>query len=217
MGRANSLEKILMLGKIEGKKQKGVTEDELFRWHHWLKGHELVSRREWRTGKPGVLLSMQPQRVRHDRATEQQRGEGAPCSCRVSTAAARVFSRFLLQLSVLFSSVCACCCSWALQRAVCRPAGSFLPEPLAPCARFWELPLPWSLWTRSSAGFHPAPLRSMTGASLKTAPGATSQPRYLSHLSEITDLYCLVSSVLKAHVSCFFALCSYILWYLVWF
>ena len=34
MGRANSLEKILMLGKIEGKKQKGVTEDELFRWHH---------------------------------------------------------------------------------------------------------------------------------------------------------------------------------------
>ena len=29
MGRANSLEKILMLGKIEGKEEKGMTEDEV--------------------------------------------------------------------------------------------------------------------------------------------------------------------------------------------
>ena len=31
------------------------------------------SRREWRTGKPGVLQSMDSQRVKHDSATEQQR------------------------------------------------------------------------------------------------------------------------------------------------
>ena len=34
MQRPDSLEKTLMLGKIEGKKEKGVAEDELVRWHH---------------------------------------------------------------------------------------------------------------------------------------------------------------------------------------
>ena len=34
MGRANSLEKILMLGKIEGWRRKGTTEDEMVGWHH---------------------------------------------------------------------------------------------------------------------------------------------------------------------------------------
>ena len=32
--RANSLEKTLMLGKTEGKKRRGVTEDEMDGWHH---------------------------------------------------------------------------------------------------------------------------------------------------------------------------------------
>ena len=40
MWRADSLEKTLMLGKIEGRDEKGVTEDEMVRWHHQLKGHE---------------------------------------------------------------------------------------------------------------------------------------------------------------------------------
>ena len=39
MQRANSLEKTLMLGKIEGKGE-GVTEDEVVGWHHRLNGHE---------------------------------------------------------------------------------------------------------------------------------------------------------------------------------
>ena len=34
MGRANSLEKTLMLGKIEGRERRGVTEDEMVGWHH---------------------------------------------------------------------------------------------------------------------------------------------------------------------------------------
>ena len=33
MRRANSLEKTLMLGKIEGRKE-GMTEDEMVGWHH---------------------------------------------------------------------------------------------------------------------------------------------------------------------------------------
>ena len=34
MRRADSLEKILMLGKIEGWRRKGTTEDEMVGWHH---------------------------------------------------------------------------------------------------------------------------------------------------------------------------------------
>ena len=34
MRRVDSLEKTLMLGKIEGRKEKGTTEDETVGWHH---------------------------------------------------------------------------------------------------------------------------------------------------------------------------------------
>ena len=40
MLRASSLEKTLMLGKIEGKRRRGWQRDEIVRWHHWLNGHE---------------------------------------------------------------------------------------------------------------------------------------------------------------------------------
>ena len=34
MRRANSLEKTLMLGKIEGRRKKRMTENEMVGWHH---------------------------------------------------------------------------------------------------------------------------------------------------------------------------------------
>ena len=34
MQRANSLEKTLMLGKIEVREEKGTTEDKMVGWHH---------------------------------------------------------------------------------------------------------------------------------------------------------------------------------------
>ena len=37
--RTDSLEKTLMLGKIEGKRRRGQ-EDEMVGWHHRLNGHE---------------------------------------------------------------------------------------------------------------------------------------------------------------------------------
>ena len=40
MRRAGSLEKTLMLGKSEGRRRRGVTEDELVGWHHQLNGRE---------------------------------------------------------------------------------------------------------------------------------------------------------------------------------
>ena len=32
--KSNSLEKTLMLGKIEGRRRRGTTEDEMVGWHH---------------------------------------------------------------------------------------------------------------------------------------------------------------------------------------
>ena len=40
MRRADSFEKTLMLGKIEGRRRRGMTEDEMVGWHHQLDGHE---------------------------------------------------------------------------------------------------------------------------------------------------------------------------------
>ena len=39
MQRADSLEKTLMLGKIEGRRRRG-RQDEIVGWHHCLNGHE---------------------------------------------------------------------------------------------------------------------------------------------------------------------------------
>ena len=38
--RADSLEKTLMLGKVEGRRRRGRQEDEMAGWHHRLSGHE---------------------------------------------------------------------------------------------------------------------------------------------------------------------------------
>ena len=55
-------------GKDWRQEEKGMTEDEMVGWHHWLNGHEFEQ-------APGVgdgqgNLSLRSQRVRHDWATE---------------------------------------------------------------------------------------------------------------------------------------------------
>ena len=75
MRRADSFEKTLILGKIEGWRRRGwqgTTEDEMVGWHHQLTGHWvwLNSGSWWWTGRPGVLQSMGLQRDRHDWETE---------------------------------------------------------------------------------------------------------------------------------------------------
>ena len=69
MRRTDSLEKTLILGKIEGRRRRG--------WQRmrWLDGitdamDMCLSRLWWWTGRPGVLQSMGSQRVGHDWATE---------------------------------------------------------------------------------------------------------------------------------------------------
>ena len=39
MRRADSLKKTLMLGKIEGRRRRGTTEDKMVGWHHQFNGH----------------------------------------------------------------------------------------------------------------------------------------------------------------------------------
>ena len=58
-------------GKDWGQEEKGMTEEKVVGWHHWLNGHEIskLIMSWWWTGRPGVLQSTGSQRVRHDLAT----------------------------------------------------------------------------------------------------------------------------------------------------
>ena len=47
-----------MLGKSEGKEEKGMTEDEMVGWHHQLNAHKFEQAPGDGTGKPSVLQSM---------------------------------------------------------------------------------------------------------------------------------------------------------------
>ena len=71
MQRATSLEKTLMLGKIEGRRRRG---QQRMRWLHgitdWWAWVWANSGRWWWTGKTGVLQSMGSQGVGHNWATE---------------------------------------------------------------------------------------------------------------------------------------------------
>ena len=55
-----------------GQEEKGMTEDEMAGWHHWLNGREFEvnSGSWWWTGRPGMLWFMGSQRVGHDWETE---------------------------------------------------------------------------------------------------------------------------------------------------
>ena len=81
MWRANSLEKALMLGKIEGKRRRGWQRMRWLDdrgWDGWMTS--LIqwtwvwanSGRWWKTGKPGMLQSMGSQNVRHELATKRR-------------------------------------------------------------------------------------------------------------------------------------------------
>ena len=61
-------------GKNWGQEEKGLTEDDMVLWHNKYNGHkfEANSKRQWRTGKPGMLQFMGLQRVGDNLVTEQQ-------------------------------------------------------------------------------------------------------------------------------------------------
>ena len=76
----DSLEKTLLLEKIERRRRRGwqrmrwldgIT-DAIITLHHRWTWNWANSRRQWRTGKPGLLQSMGSQRVTHNLVTEPQ-------------------------------------------------------------------------------------------------------------------------------------------------
>ena len=69
--RTDSLEKILMLGKIEGRKRRGWTEDEMVGWHHRLNGHEFKQSLGVGDGQ-GSLVCCSPQGRKELHTTEWQ-------------------------------------------------------------------------------------------------------------------------------------------------
>ena len=72
MWSVNSLEKTLMLGKIEGRRRR-ATEGEMMGWHHGLNDMSWAnSGRQWSIGELGMLQSMGSQRVGHYLVTEPQ-------------------------------------------------------------------------------------------------------------------------------------------------
>ena len=75
MQKADTLEKTMILGCWERSKEGGEGEDR--RWDGWMASPTqwtwvwVSSRRWWRTKKPGMLQSIELQRVGHDWVTEQ--------------------------------------------------------------------------------------------------------------------------------------------------
>ena len=70
MRRTNSLEKILMLGKIEGGRRRGWQRMRWMASPTWCTWVWVNSGSWWWTGRPGVLRFVGSQRVGHDWATE---------------------------------------------------------------------------------------------------------------------------------------------------
>ena len=57
-------------GKDWRQEERGITEDEMVGWHHWLDGHKSLSKLRELVRKPDMLQSMGSQKVRHNWATE---------------------------------------------------------------------------------------------------------------------------------------------------
>ena len=85
-------------GKDWRQEEKGMTEDEMVGWHHWLNRQWVwASSGRWgKTGKPGVLQSRGSQRVRDDWATELNWWHMHCCPKKVK------FNQSILSLSAFF-------------------------------------------------------------------------------------------------------------------
>ena len=70
MWRTDSLEKILMLGKIEGRRRSVATEDETVGWHPWVNGHQF-EQAPGNSEKQGSLVHSSPCGLKESDTTER--------------------------------------------------------------------------------------------------------------------------------------------------
>ena len=66
MRRVDSLEKTLMLGKVEGRRRSGATEDEMVGWNHRFNGREFEQTQGGSEGQGHLAC-----KVRYNLVTEQ--------------------------------------------------------------------------------------------------------------------------------------------------
>ena len=62
-----------MLGRIEGKEEKGATEDEIIGWHHQLNGHEFKQTPRDREGQESLAYYSPWGRKESDTTGQQQK------------------------------------------------------------------------------------------------------------------------------------------------
>ena len=78
MQKAYSLEKTLMLGKTEDRRERGTMEDEMVGWHHWLNRHDFEQ-------APGVgdrlgsLACYSPWGLKESDMSEWLKNNSTPC------------------------------------------------------------------------------------------------------------------------------------------
>jgi len=74
MRSTDSLEKTLMLGKIEGRKRSPLKQDDMVGWHHWLTGHEFQQAPGVGDGQGSLACCSPwgPKELEHDWVIEQQ-------------------------------------------------------------------------------------------------------------------------------------------------
>ena len=70
MQRCDSLEKTMMLGKIEGRRRSAATEDEMVGWHPWLNGHQF-EQAPGNSEEQGSLVHCSPWGLKESDTTEQ--------------------------------------------------------------------------------------------------------------------------------------------------
>ena len=135
MGRTDSLEKTLMLGKIKGRRRRGRQRMK------WLDGIYSMPTQWtwvwaslgnwWRKGKPGVLQSVGTQRVRHDWATEQQQQPHRS----ILRYQSKQFLTHSRRFALLYNSndycnakSCQDCCAWHRQKWLRKRKKEFIPS-----------------------------------------------------------------------------------------
>ena len=80
-----------------GQEEKGLKEDEMVGWHHWLNGHEFEQTQGYSDGQGSVawVQFMELQSVRHNWVPEQQQQSGRRCQSvaqRLGTPGLKVFN-----------------------------------------------------------------------------------------------------------------------------